>query len=58
MDTWAKLVKLAYTKKLLEILAKDDFSPMVLTNSPSYEAVKFGYPNIVKDVQKGNNTLK
>jgi hypothetical protein len=54
LDTWAKLVKLAYTKSLLEILEKDDYSPMVLNNTASYEAAKFGYPNIIKDVQKGN----
>jgi hypothetical protein len=27
---------------------------MVLNNTASYEAAKFGYPNIIKDVQKGN----
>lgn len=49
LDTWAKLVTLDYTKRLLDILQKDDYSPMVLKNDLDYEAVKFGYPDILKE---------
>lgn len=36
-------------------MEEDDYSPMVLQNDAEYEAVKFGYPNISTEVQKGNN---
>jgi hypothetical protein len=37
-------------------LDEDDYSPMTIKNKEEYEAIKFGYPNIAKEIKKGKRT--